>query len=86
MILRDYLVMPRHDVHEEMSESPSAREIHRLLDLPIGMTHFEYREMTHDPVVAYLVGYIVDGRRGGRDAIRHLMADEVLNRIQRFLE
>jgi len=77
--------MPRHDFHNAHSESPVADEIHKMLDLPYGLTHFQWREITHDPVVAYLIGYIIDGRRGGLDALRHLKHDLLFNRIMRFL-
>ena len=77
--------MPRHDVHMAFSESPKADLINNMLDLPMGLNHFQWRNKTHDPVTAYLIGYIIDGQRGAEDAIRHIAMDAVFNRISKFL-
>jgi len=55
-----------------------------MLDLPMGMTHFEYRKVTHDPLTAFFIGYVIDGWRGARDALQHLLDDEIFNKMLRF--
>ena len=79
------LSMPRHDYHNSVSKSPKSPMIHKMLDLPGAMTHWDWRKKTHDPLTAYTIGYCIDGHRGGLDALRHILDDMVLNKINKYL-
>lgn len=78
--------MPTNNIHvrNSLSDIRTAKKVHRTLDYPFGMTHFEYRKLTHNPAMAYMLGYMVGGRPGSIDALRHLLDDmyvSVLNDV-----
>jgi len=86
-LIKDLIVtafkMPTNNIHvrNSLSDSRTAKKIHRTLDYPFGMTHFEYRNLTHNPAMAYMLGYMIGGRRGGIDALRHLLDDAYVSAL-----
>lgn len=76
--------MPKWVYHPSFRYSRDKRVAHRifsLLDLP-GPNHFKWRRWSHDVVRAAVIGYLIGGREGLNIAIRHLVEDEVFQRLR----
>lgn len=80
--------MPTNDIHvkRSLTDKRTAKDIHRVLDYPFGMTHFEYRELTHNPSIAFMLGYMLGGRKGSLDALRHLVDDMYVSSLNKLIK
>jgi len=75
-------IMPPWRKHLRHSRLPRklAIKLLRLMDNP-GPHHFVWRRVTHDPAMAYLIGYIIGGSEGAREAIRHVRHDLIWDKL-----
>ena len=85
--------MPSQEFHlsRSVSKKSVARDIHELLDSPgvwMGYeVHSVWRRITHDPIIAAWIGATIaffegeDPLKGMIDAIRHVIDDNVFNKL-----
>ena len=65
-----------------------AAKVFAVLDMP-GPVHLKWRKLTHDPLVAYIIGWFV-GRRYGKPklgaelALRHVLEDRIWSSRRRY--
>ena len=79
--------MPSNQTHvkHSISDKKTAKEIHRMLDYPFGITHQEYRTLTHNPQTAFILGYSRGGRKGALDALRHILDDMYVTQMNELI-
>ena len=75
----------RFHVARSVSSREKALEVHKSLDRdPLGLfSHQEWRKVTHKLPVALMIGYSANGLKGARDALRHIVDDEIYNALFR---
>ncbi|MHC1566940.1 MAG: hypothetical protein ACXQTD_04285 [Candidatus Syntropharchaeia archaeon] len=75
--------MPGWDFHvkHSISDKKHALEISKALDIdPLQLfSHHQWRKLTHQPHIAILIGYAINGKKGAVDAMRHLLHDLMYN-------
>ena len=66
-------------VARSVSEKEKAYEIHKALDRdPLEIfSHQKWRKVTHRLPIALMLGYSVNGAKGARDALRHVLDDKI---------
>ena len=66
-------------VAHSISTKEKAFEVHKALDGdPLGIfSHQRWRKVTHELPVALMIGYSVNGSKGARDALRHVLDDKI---------
>lgn len=58
---------------------PKPAEIYKALRHPQSKYTSGHRQVFHTWMEALLIGYIIDGQRGGRNAAIHILADETFH-------
>lgn len=61
-----------------------SNEVNRQIDLAFEILGRGHRVIAHTPEEVVRIGYAVDGPRGARGGLRHLMLDSIKDRNQRM--
>ena len=75
--------------HVARSVSPphKAREVHKALDMPLGLpffsskVHQKWRKKTHTIEMAIFIGWTINRAEGVNDALQHLLDDLQYNQL-----
>jgi len=78
--------MPNREVHKLISRLISGYECektHAVIDLPAKYFGKSHRILFHDPVSAFVIGYVCNGPEGAVSAIAHIVTDYLVTKYSK---
>jgi hypothetical protein len=78
--------MPSRDVHKFISKLITGYECnrtHAAIDYPVKYLRNEHRIFFHDPISAFIVGYVCNGPKGAVAGVAHIVTDYLVSEYKK---
>ena len=78
--------MPSRDVHKFISKlitGYDCNKTHVIIDYPVRYLKNGHRVLFHDPISAFIIGYVCNGPEGAVSGIAHVMTDYLVTEAKK---
>ena len=78
--------MPSRDIHKLVSKlltGYNCNRTHAAIDYPVKYLRNCHRVLFHDPLSAFVIGYICDGPKGAVSGVAHIITDYLVTETKK---
>ncbi|MEM5766425.1 MAG: hypothetical protein QW423_02220 [Candidatus Aenigmatarchaeota archaeon] len=79
--------MPSRYIHKKISKiltGKSCEKTNRTIDYPVKILGKKHRILFHDPISAFLIGLVCDGKEGAVSALIHIATDNYCSKYPKI--